>query len=299
MYWVYGNTFDVLWQTGSRISIGNVPYTIASIESDKELTLQGTPSGVENYVGFVASNFGVIIRKQTVSTTPLVIQSASPRAIFGDGPATWDAAGGVEGNTNCSHQTVAGPGGEQGWHCHISAILYWIGKDTGTVSRLGRAKIPYRDGVDGWQSFYCDQTYWDKNNGNNAHCAFTDASGEVVVVRATYFGANTSEITNQGIGASLKECTSFPQPCWTFTNLTPKSQNRTLAELVTAFHPEMAVHGRFKLPCPVCGAPVQRIRYAENETNYCARCQTLGRLLADRAMSRLLKEDWPRSFDEQ
>lgn len=70
-------------------------------------------------------------------------------------------------------------------------------------------------------------------------------------------------------------------------------------EKVTAFRPEMAVHGRFRLPCPVCGAPVQRIRYAENETNYCARCQTNGRLLADRAMSRLLKEDWPRSLDEQ
>ena len=70
-------------------------------------------------------------------------------------------------------------------------------------------------------------------------------------------------------------------------------------EKVTAFRPEMAVHGRFRMPCPVCGAPVQRIRYAENETNYCARCQTGGRLLADRAMSRLLKEDWPRSLDEQ
>lgn len=70
-------------------------------------------------------------------------------------------------------------------------------------------------------------------------------------------------------------------------------------EKVTAFRPEMAVHGRFTLPCPVCGAPVQRIRYAGNETNYCARCQTGGRLLADRAMSRLLKEDWPRSLDEQ
>ncbi len=70
-------------------------------------------------------------------------------------------------------------------------------------------------------------------------------------------------------------------------------------EKVTAFRPEMAVHGRFKLPCPVCSAPVQRIRYAENETNYCARCQTGGRVLADRAMSRLLKEDWPRSLDEQ
>jgi formamidopyrimidine-DNA glycosylase len=69
-------------------------------------------------------------------------------------------------------------------------------------------------------------------------------------------------------------------------------------EGVTAFREGMAVHGRYRQPCPVCGAPVQRIRYADNETNYCARCQTGGRLLADRAMSRLLKGDWPRSIDE-
>lgn len=69
-------------------------------------------------------------------------------------------------------------------------------------------------------------------------------------------------------------------------------------EKVTAFRPGMAVHGRYQLPCPDCGTPVQRIRYADNETNYCARCQTGGRLLADRAMSRLLKQDWPRSIDE-
>jgi formamidopyrimidine-DNA glycosylase len=64
---------------------------------------------------------------------------------------------------------------------------------------------------------------------------------------------------------------------------------------VTAFRPEMAVHGRFGLPCPRCGAPVQRIVYAENEANYCATCQTGGRLLADRALSRLLRDDWPRT----
>ncbi|HWW86027.1 MAG TPA: DNA-formamidopyrimidine glycosylase family protein [Vicinamibacterales bacterium] len=69
-------------------------------------------------------------------------------------------------------------------------------------------------------------------------------------------------------------------------------------EKVTAFHDEMAVHGRFKHPCPVCGTPVQRIVYADNECNYCARCQTGGRLLADRSLSRLLKDDWPRSIDE-
>jgi formamidopyrimidine-DNA glycosylase len=69
-------------------------------------------------------------------------------------------------------------------------------------------------------------------------------------------------------------------------------------EKVTAFRPDMAVHGRFGQPCPVCGAPVQRIVYAANECNYCARCQTNGRLLADRALSRLLKEDWPRELDQ-
>ena len=69
-------------------------------------------------------------------------------------------------------------------------------------------------------------------------------------------------------------------------------------EKVTAFREEMAVHGRFREPCRVCEAPVQRIRYASNETNYCARCQTGGKLLADRALSRLLGKDWPKSIDD-
>ena len=69
-------------------------------------------------------------------------------------------------------------------------------------------------------------------------------------------------------------------------------------EKVTAFRPEMAVHGRYNLPCPDCGSLVQRIVYAENETNYCARCQTGGKLLADRSLSRLLNVDWPKSLDE-
>ena len=69
-------------------------------------------------------------------------------------------------------------------------------------------------------------------------------------------------------------------------------------EKVTAFHARMAVHGRYRQPCPVCGAPVQRIVYARNEANYCSRCQTGGRLLSDRALSRLLKDDWPKTLDE-
>ena len=77
-----------------------------------------------------------------------------------------------------------------------------------------------------------------------------------------------------------------------------KATGNGFPEGVTAFREEMAVHGRYRKPCPVCGSPVQRIRYAENEVNYCATCQTGGRVLADRALSRLLQEDWPRSLEE-
>jgi formamidopyrimidine-DNA glycosylase len=79
---------------------------------------------------------------------------------------------------------------------------------------------------------------------------------------------------------------------------TQRLRTESFPEKVTAFREGMAVHGRYGKPCPVCGAPVQRIVYAENETNYCARCQTGGRILADRALSRLLKKSWPRSIDE-
>jgi formamidopyrimidine-DNA glycosylase len=74
--------------------------------------------------------------------------------------------------------------------------------------------------------------------------------------------------------------------------------SKAFPEKVTAFRKDMAVHGRYGLPCPRCGEPVQRIRYADNETNYCAKCQTGGRVLADRALSRLLGADWPRTLDE-
>jgi formamidopyrimidine-DNA glycosylase len=84
----------------------------------------------------------------------------------------------------------------------------------------------------------------------------------------------------------------------TLTEWTQRLRTESFPEKVTAFRDGMAVHGRYGKPCPVCGAPVQRIVYAENETNYCARCQTGGRILADRALSRLLKKSWPRSIDE-
>jgi len=105
----------------------------------------------------------------------------------------------------------------------------------------------------------------------------------------------TSRLTDEQIETLL---TATKETLIDWTNRLRAEVGDGFPEKVTAFREGMAVHGRYKLPCPVCGSPVQRIRYADNETNYCARCQTNGRLLADRAMSRLLKQDWPRSIDE-
>jgi len=105
----------------------------------------------------------------------------------------------------------------------------------------------------------------------------------------------TKTLTGEEIGR-LFEATRDTLMVWT-RRLRDETGDRW-PEKVTAFRPEMAVHGKFKQPCPVCGALVQHIVHAENETNYCPRCQTGGKLLADRSLSRLLKEDWPKTLDE-
>ncbi len=107
--------------------------------------------------------------------------------------------------------------------------------------------------------------------------------------------AMTSSLDDDAV-ALLFEATRATLVAW--TDRLRAEAGGDFPEKVTAFRAAMAVHGRFGKPCPVCGAPVQRIRYAENETNYCARCQTGGRVLADRALSRLLHKSWPRNIDE-
>jgi formamidopyrimidine-DNA glycosylase len=104
----------------------------------------------------------------------------------------------------------------------------------------------------------------------------------------------TSKLSDGDI-AALYAATRSTLVAW--TDRLREATRGKFPEKVTAFHEAMAVHGKFGTPCPRCGAPVQRIVYADNETNYCARCQTGGRILADRALSRLLHDDWPRDID--
>ena len=97
-------------------------------------------------------------------------------------------------------------------------------------------------------------------------------------------------------GQRLRDATQRTLAMW--IERLQREAGEQFPEKVTAFRPEMAVHGRYGQPCPACGSPVQRVVYASNEANYCATCQTGGRLLADRSLSRLLKDDWPRTLDE-
>ena len=105
----------------------------------------------------------------------------------------------------------------------------------------------------------------------------------------------TSKLSDDEI-VTLRTAAQVTLTAW--TDRLRAAVGKGFPETVTAFHEAMAVHGRYGLPCPVCASPVQRIRYADNETNYCVGCQTGGRVLADRALSRLLKSDFPRTLDE-
>jgi formamidopyrimidine-DNA glycosylase len=123
-----------------------------------------------------------------------------------------------------------------------------------------------------------------------------NAYSDEILHRAQLSPARLTQAMSDDEIARLFESTRAVLSEWTAT--LQRETGDTFPEKVTAFRPGMAVHGKYGQPCPRCGAPVQRIVYARNESNYCANCQTGGRLLADRALSRLLREDWPKSLDE-
>ena len=126
--------------------------------------------------------------------------------------------------------------------------------------------------------------------------AIGNAYSDEILHRARLSPVTLSQKLDDAAVERLRQATHQVLEEWT-ERLSSES-GEAFPEKVTAFREGMAVHGRYRKPCPVCGAPVQRIVHADNETNYCAVCQTGGKLLADRSLSRLLKEDWPRTLEE-
>lgn len=125
-----------------------------------------------------------------------------------------------------------------------------------------------------------------------------NAYGDEILHRARLSPVTLTRALDADAIQRLFEATRATLTDWTERLRTEAAEHGGWPDKVTAFHPAMAVHGRYGEPCPVCGSPVQRIVHADNETNYCARCQTGGKLLADRALSRLLKASWPKHIDD-
>ncbi|HEY9066756.1 MAG TPA: DNA-formamidopyrimidine glycosylase family protein [Burkholderiaceae bacterium] len=125
-----------------------------------------------------------------------------------------------------------------------------------------------------------------------------NAYGDEILHRARLSPVTLTRALDADATRRLFEATRATLADWTERLRAEAAEHGGWPDKVTAFHPAMAVHGRYGQPCPVCGSPVQRIVHADNETNYCARCQTGGKLLADRALSRLLKASWPKHIDD-
>jgi len=231
---VSGDRFSENWRPGTQIRINGQTYTLATLQTDRRMLLSDAPEGTETSVSYEAAAFGVLIRKKTVSETPLRIQYASLRALVGDQGGYWDSAGSFDMFANCSDVAVAGPGGEMGWHCQISGIMYWIGKDSGKANALSRTQVAGKSGVDGYPTAGCEG-FWDKSNGNRYYCLMVSPfSNESVVVRLEYNG-NNEPVDLSYAYELMVECGS--PPCWIVTNLTKASEGKSLNQLVAAKDP--------------------------------------------------------------
>lgn len=228
--WLGGNYFSIRWNAGSKITINGVEYTIASVDSERRLTLTAS-AGTQGNVGYTSSNFGFLIRKKTTGAQQINLQWLRHSYAFGE-PAAWDTAGDIEANVSCSAVKVAGPGGEQGYHCVVGRSIFWLGADSGTASRIGKVTLPGRSGTDGWNYVFQCAPMWDPNDGNRFYCEASNASGNKVIVQAIYNGSNVDQPSTLSIYDALVECGSAP--CWTLSNLTPQSTG-TLTNKLTAF----------------------------------------------------------------
>lgn len=202
-----GNYFGLRWAAGTRITINGTPYTIASMQSERELTLTSS-AGVQTNVTYSARPFGFLLRKKSASADSISVQFARWAYQLGQG-VRWDNAGDAEVLVGCSAVAVAGPGGEMGYHCHAGYGLYWLGASTGTSTKIGLTNLPSGTGFSGVSQ--C-APYWDTVNGNAFYCL--NPSGDII--RAVYSGSNT-DVGSQSYLTTLTVCGS--PPCWTLTKM--------------------------------------------------------------------------------
>lgn len=243
--WLSGHVFSVRWKAGTKIRFGETEYTIARVEHEKLITLEGDFAGgsVEGPSPWVFSNFGVLVRRKTAGQGEVRIQHAQWMYQVSNVP-DWEAGAELEFVNSCSPVMVEGPGGEMGWHCTAGRTVYWIGGDSGTVNRLASVSIPGRSGTDGWFGVsLCRPTegggpLWDSADPNVFYCGQLDNFGGVAILRVRYVGDNR-DIGPLETFSRLKECnaTRSNAPCWELSNLTPGSRGMSLRQQLERMYP--------------------------------------------------------------
>lgn len=211
----FSDSFNTAWTAagGATITINGTNRPISSVNSDQGITTTGA-SGSDTSVAYVASNTFLLIRAATSSSTTFNVQYGNYYYEIAD-PVQIEAGGDEDAIGNCAPLQVAGPGGELGWHCNFSQILYWVGATTFTSSRLGYAAVPSHAGPPSWNGA-CLTTFWDSTNANLLYCPVSSGT-HTLLLQLAYTGSNVDIGDLQEL-QSLTAC--GPSPCWTITNLT-------------------------------------------------------------------------------
>lgn len=243
--WLSGNVFSIRWKAGTKIRLGDAEYTIAKVENEKLITLDGdfAANTVEGPATWVFANFGVLVRRKTAGPGEVRIQHAQWMYQTSNVPE-WEAGAELETVNSCSPVMTEGPGGEMGWHCTVGRTVYWIGGDSGTVNRLASVSIPSRGGTDGWfgdslcRPFQGGGPLWDAADPNVFYCGQSDNFGASAILRIRYVGDNR-DMGPLDTYSRLKECnaTRSNAPCWELSNLTPGSRGMGLRQQLEKLYP--------------------------------------------------------------
>ena len=240
-----GQRFNIHWSPGSEIVFKGNVYKIASLQNEDVLTLEGDFAEAQESGPFSGSNFGLLLRKKAASQARFYIQQASFSHSTSQAPG-WDAGGDAVDFTHCAPKLTPGANSEPGWHCLVGGTFYWIGSESGDVSRIGRPVLIQRPGIDGWGftgGGFCGSSsgggpLWDQEDPNVFYCGQSDSSGGTSVIRMTYRGQNTDS-GPMDLYTKLPECgPARPSPCWEYTNITPVSRGRNLNQQINALYPD-------------------------------------------------------------
>jgi hypothetical protein len=223
--WTWGTFFDPIWPAGTQIVLNGATCTIASVDTERTLTL-ASPCGSTG--AYSVRPFGVLVRATANVADPVQVQFISSTVTLGLNSG-WDPGGLAQGNFTCSPVVVSG-----GRLCFAVPGLYWFNISTGARTFLGISQLPYDPSTDGWPALWCSNWVWDATDGNKGYC-YISSYQKLVAMK---YNGSYSDAGPGTWNVSMPRCGSAP--CWTMSNVLPPSQNLTIAEQFARWSPAAA-----------------------------------------------------------